>query len=302
MAMTEALVQRAEAATALDGIGDRLSQAVGKVMHRAPLSNAVGGTWLGHPLHPVLTDLPIGFWTSAFLLDIVGGRQGRRSAQLLVGLGVASAVPTAVAGLADWADTSGGTRRVGSVHAILNGLGLATFALSWRARRRGQHGLGVLWCFVGSAAATAAAALGGELVYRRGTGVDTNAFDPGPQDWTKASIVAPLDGVEGVLLEAEGVEVLAVERRADGADGSDERRLGRDRSPLQPSGRSAAGRDVPRRLRRLPLAPQRVPARRRFGRPRPGHHAAAGLRGPRDVDGAAPAATPQGPDLTLLSD
>ena len=221
MAMTEALVQRAEAATVLDGIGDRLSRAVGRVTHRAPLSNAVGGTWLGHPLHPVLTDLPIGFWTSAFVLDVVGRREGRRAAQLLVGLGVASAVPTAMAGLADWADTSGGTRRVGSVHAILNGLGLATFALSWRARRRGQHGLGVLWCFVGSAAATAAAALGGELVYRRGTGVDTNAFDPGPQDWARASIVAPLDGVDGVLLEADGMEVLAVERRPDAPDGSD---------------------------------------------------------------------------------
>ena len=52
------------------------------------------GTWLGHAVHPVLTDVVIGFWTSANVLDLVGGTTSRTAARRLVGLGVLSAVPT----------------------------------------------------------------------------------------------------------------------------------------------------------------------------------------------------------------
>jgi nitrite reductase/ring-hydroxylating ferredoxin subunit len=101
---------------------------------------------------------------------------------------VLSAVPTALSGLADWSDTSGRTRRVGIAHALLNSAGLVAFTLSWRARRRGHHGRGLLFTVAGSAAVNVAASLGGHLVYRTGTGVDVNAFEHGPKGWT------PLDG------------------------------------------------------------------------------------------------------------
>src|SRR5680860_21105 len=53
---------------------------------------------LGHSVHPLLTDLTLGCWISASILDLAGGAQERRAATLLVGSGLAAAVPTAIAG------------------------------------------------------------------------------------------------------------------------------------------------------------------------------------------------------------
>src|SRR5262245_54557616 len=157
----------------LDDFAERVSDAVAKVTHRPGVATLASGTWLGHPLHPVLTDVPIGCWTSAFMLDFVAPKRGRRAAQFFVGAGVMAAVPTALTGLSDWADTFGETRRIGAVHALVNLTATACFGLSWLARRRGHHFRGVLLSGVGSALATGGAALGGHLVYRTGTGVDT---------------------------------------------------------------------------------------------------------------------------------
>jgi|SRR4051795_1246428 len=94
---------------------------------------------LGHSLHPVLTDLTLGCWTSATLLDVVSGPASRHAASLLTSAGVAVAVPTAVAGAADWAEMTGSQRRVGAVHAP--GTDIATFLFigSQAARLRGRY-------------------------------------------------------------------------------------------------------------------------------------------------------------------
>ena len=178
----EPLVERIEAAEGLDAAASKIA---GTVARARPPSAAglLAGTWLGHPLHPVLTDLPIGCWTSAWCLDFIGGRQSRRAAQALVGLGVVTAVPTAITGLSDWADTEGETRRIGLVHATVNSVGLLCYALSWLSRRRGRHGMGVMLGMLGATAVTAGAHLGGHLVYRRGIGVDVNASAEVPDTW-----------------------------------------------------------------------------------------------------------------------
>jgi uncharacterized membrane protein len=121
------------------------------------------GDWLGHPIHPALTDLPIGFWTSAWVLDLVPG--GSRSARKLIGLGVLSAIPTAAAGAADWPRLSRSKDPAAVAH-LTGVLGAtALYALSWRARRRG-HGLrGFALAQLGAVAATAGAALGGHLAF-----------------------------------------------------------------------------------------------------------------------------------------
>ena len=111
MSALDSVIARLEQVEALDGVAERVSVAASYVTHLPPISSILSGTWIGHPLHPILTDLPIGSWTSAFVLDLVGGRRSRKAAQSLVGLGVLAAVPTALTGLADWADTGGGTRR-----------------------------------------------------------------------------------------------------------------------------------------------------------------------------------------------
>jgi nitrite reductase/ring-hydroxylating ferredoxin subunit/uncharacterized membrane protein len=212
MQMLENLARRVEGLRGLDPTAERVASAVAAVTHRPGVVDALSGTPLGHPLHPVLTDLPIGSWTSAFFLDLMGGRSSRRAAQLLVGLGVVSAVPTAMTGLADWADTVGGTRRLGVAHAAINSSALLLYAMSWGSRRRGHHGRGVVLGMLGATAATAAAYLGGHLVYRTGTGVDVNAARSDPADWTKAESASTVQDGAARCLTVDGTEVLATMR------------------------------------------------------------------------------------------
>jgi uncharacterized membrane protein len=124
------------------------------------------GEWLGHPLHPMLTDLPIGFWMSAGVLDLLGGKKSRRAAQRLVGLGLLAVPPTAASGLSDWSGIRDPrNRRVGAVHAAGNVVVALLYYRSWRARRRGHHFRGVLLSFAGATGAMATAYLGGHLAF-----------------------------------------------------------------------------------------------------------------------------------------
>ena len=102
------LGERLEATDAIDRVAEPVHQRLTAVLPSGPVKDVLHGVWLGHPLHPVLTDLPIGFWTSAVVLDLVGGRDARPAADALVGIGVAAALPTAATGLADWSDLDEG--------------------------------------------------------------------------------------------------------------------------------------------------------------------------------------------------
>lgn len=153
---------------------DRWSALLGRAS--APLARAAGvrrvllGQPAGHALHPVMTDLPLGMWTSAVVLDLLGGKDARPAARRLLGLGLAAALPTAATGLAEWRETSRPESRVGTVHAGLNTVGLALYAGSFLARRRGRHGAGVALALAGSAASGAAGYLGGHLTTVRKVG------------------------------------------------------------------------------------------------------------------------------------
>jgi nitrite reductase/ring-hydroxylating ferredoxin subunit/uncharacterized membrane protein len=211
MTVLDQVMQRIGQTNILDGPADRVSVAVSKVTHNAPVSTIVSGTWLGHPLHPVLTDVPIGAWSSALVLDLLGGRRSRRAAQSLVGVGVLGALPTALTGLADWVDTGAEARRLGIAHATLNSAALTFYTLSWRARRRGHHARGVALALGGATAVAAAATIGGHLVYRSGIGVDVNIFDTGPDEWTPIDDGStPLTGIEGMHVTAADADVLAL--------------------------------------------------------------------------------------------
>jgi len=120
---------------------------------------------LGHPLHPVLTDLPIGFWTSSWLLDTFGGERHARTAQLLTGLGLLAALPTALAGLGDLHAMKGGARRVAVVHVAANTAALALFFGSWIVGRRERRRTAVTLSWLGATAATVGGYLGGQLAF-----------------------------------------------------------------------------------------------------------------------------------------
>ncbi len=166
------LVERIDAASGLDRVAEPIQRGVAAAMGDGSRS-LLNGEWLGHPLHPLLTDLPIGFWTSAWVLDLVGGQKTRPAAELLVALGVLSALPTAASGAADWSGLQGPGRRSGLVHAVANATATTLYAMSFVARRRGRHGRGVMLGMAGAAAATVGGYLGGHLTYGLGAGVDT---------------------------------------------------------------------------------------------------------------------------------
>src|SRR5947209_6330335 len=96
-----AWTERLEGASALDPVIRAVQPLADDLVADPNRRNLLRGTWLGHALHPPLTDVPIGFWTSAVVLDLLGGAQARPAARRLVGLGVLSAIPTAVTGWAE---------------------------------------------------------------------------------------------------------------------------------------------------------------------------------------------------------
>jgi nitrite reductase/ring-hydroxylating ferredoxin subunit/uncharacterized membrane protein len=156
------------------------------------------GRWLGHPLHPVLTDLPIGMWSGSLLLDLVGAS---KSAGVLSAVGSAAAMGATVTGLADWTDTVGRDRRLGILHGLLNVGGLSLQVLSLGARLRRRKGSAMFLSAAGMTVSTAAAYLGGELVFGRGWMVNHDAWVSGPESWTR---VAAADEVtEGTAKPAQ---------------------------------------------------------------------------------------------------
>jgi uncharacterized membrane protein len=158
------LAQAVEGAGALDAVASTIRPLADALTADPARRDLLRGTWLGHALHPLMTDLPIGFWTAAGVLDLVGGRESRRAAELLTGLGVVVAVPTATTGWAEFAAL--GTdrdRRTASAHAIGNGIAIWCYAGSWMARRRGNWATGVALGLAGASVASAAGFLGGHL-------------------------------------------------------------------------------------------------------------------------------------------
>jgi uncharacterized membrane protein len=166
-----ATVQRLEADARLDEAAERLHDLAGRVADGSR-GEALRGNWLGHAFHPFLTDFPLGCWISAGILDLVGGKSSRQAAQRLVGFGLLMVPPTVASGLAEYATIDAApARRVGAVHAAGNGIVAGCYLCSWRARRRGHHGKGVMWALMGGALAWFTGYLGGHLSFGRGVGV-----------------------------------------------------------------------------------------------------------------------------------
>ncbi|WP_282692547.1 Rieske (2Fe-2S) protein [Streptomyces sp. CC208A] len=184
-------MDRLEKSPRADGLADALRGTV----RRLPLGAArdgLHGRWLGHPVHPLLVQFPLGAWLSAAVLDLVPG--GQRAARLLVGAGLAGAGPTALAGWVDWAEMRRPQLRVGLVHAAANNVGVICYAVSLTARCRGHHRRGRLWGFGGLAAVSVGGALGGHLAYRQAAGTNHAEQVPAltPPGWHPVAALADL--------------------------------------------------------------------------------------------------------------
>jgi nitrite reductase/ring-hydroxylating ferredoxin subunit/uncharacterized membrane protein len=210
---TESLIAAIERTRSLDTVGKKLGVAVASVVRPGRAKDLLAGTWLGHPLHPVLTDVPIGAWTSASVLDLMGGAQARRAADALVGVGVLAAVPTAATGLSDLADVVDPQERsLGTAHALGNVTALALYGGSWLARRRGRRRAGMRLAMLGAAAMTGAGFIGGHLAFRKGIGVDQTLFRGRIEDWTPVLEELELPEAKARRVRAGGTEILLYRR------------------------------------------------------------------------------------------
>lgn len=163
------LVHRLESETALDrpiAVIDRLT----RPLDAPALSRLLRGAWMGHALHPLLTDFPLGCWMSATLLDLFGGRRSRPAAQGLVAFGVATALPTVASGIVEWRRTASPDRRVGVVHATFNAAATACYVRSMPPRARGHGFRAAGWSVTGGLLATVGGYLGGHLSLARKVG------------------------------------------------------------------------------------------------------------------------------------
>ncbi len=154
----------------LDLLASSLRPIANFVTKSDQVRTALRSRLLGHALHPLLTDLPIGFWTSALTLDVLSPHRGESASQCLTGLGILAAVPTAATGIAEWSDTEKEDARIGVVHALSNSAALTAFTASYFARRSGRLGWGRALGFLGGAAMAVGGYLGGHLAISRKVG------------------------------------------------------------------------------------------------------------------------------------
>lgn len=185
----------------------------------------LNGSWLGHPLHPLLTDVPVGAWTAAILLDLLAlvfHMPTGRASSVAVGLGVAAALAAACAGVMDWIDVNPPEKAVGAVHAALNTTATVLFVVSLVIR--GKHAWHVTTsafavALAGYLVLTLGAFLGGAMVYRMGVMINRNAYRSGPEQFLSALPSAELSdgaprramvGEEPVLLVRRGEQIFAL--------------------------------------------------------------------------------------------
>jgi len=179
------------------------------------------GVWFEVPLHPVLTDVPIGSWTAAIVfdgLDLVSGRKAmRNAADASLAVGVAGGFVSAAVGLSDWRYLKGGSRRMGMAHALLNSAGLLLNTGSLLLRATGRRNAGRLAFLAGYSLNGMGAHLGGELSYKYGLRVNRNAFEAtGPHDYVPVLDEAELSGSELRHVEVDGAGVLLSRSEKDG--------------------------------------------------------------------------------------
>jgi nitrite reductase/ring-hydroxylating ferredoxin subunit/uncharacterized membrane protein len=164
-------------------------------------------------LHPALTDVPVGSWTAALIFDgldsATGSRAMKNAADASLAVGVVGALAAATAGLSDWRYLSGGSRRMGVAHGLLNTIALLLNVISLVLRAAGRRNAGRLAFLAGYSISGAAAHLGGELSYNYGLRVNRNVFQgSGPDGFTPVldEEELPQDGMRRV--EADGAGIL----------------------------------------------------------------------------------------------
>jgi nitrite reductase/ring-hydroxylating ferredoxin subunit/uncharacterized membrane protein len=195
-----------------DPLAARLQPLIRRAVSAPPVRNFLDGVWLGAPLHPALTDVPVGAWTTALLLDSGSALSGDEAlgaaADRALAVGTIAAVPTAVTGLNDMRDLMGQSRRIAMVHALLNVLGVSLSTASLAYRRAGRRGLARGLSGLGFLTSSTAAHLGGKLSFALGTRVNRTVGQTVPGSFVPVLDAADLQGDELHRVDVDGVPVL----------------------------------------------------------------------------------------------
>lgn len=203
------------------------SQNVADAIHSTVLDNAparhvadaLHGSWLGHPLHPALVHIPIGSWALSALFDAfevaTGDHHAGQTADTLITIGAAAAVPTALAGMADYSAIKQDATTLAAAHGALNSVGLGLYLLSLKARRSGNRGRGRFFSALALGCVAASASLGGDLVYRKRVGVNHSPEPEGPQQWTDVLDISNLEPGTAQRVEVDGNPVMLYRNEND---------------------------------------------------------------------------------------
>ncbi len=199
----------------LEPIADSMQQSIHKIYSGPPqgwrrkLKDILNGTWLGHPVHPAITDIPIGSWTATLVLDTIW--LFTESDEMAVGadatllLGLLGSVGAAATGFTNWVDIDGADRRTGIFHALLNSSVTASNLTSYLLRRVGMRRTAILLSGIGYMVAGYSASLGGEISYAKGIGVNHTAWEGGSDDYRPVLKESELPENKLVRVDASGI-------------------------------------------------------------------------------------------------
>lgn len=201
---------------------ERLQKAVDKALYcggsesAQKIRNFLNGTWLGEPLHVVLTDAPIGAWAGALLFDclelITRRQEFALAADTSIIVGLVGAAGAAMTGVTDWSDVDPPARRIGMIHGLLNVGATAIFAASFVLRKKKHRTAGRISAVLGIAVMTYAAQLGGEMVYGHRVGVDRTDGETFPEQFVRVMPESALENDKPIRAEHGGVPILLVRR------------------------------------------------------------------------------------------
>jgi nitrite reductase/ring-hydroxylating ferredoxin subunit/uncharacterized membrane protein len=209
-------------ASAAQPIDEKLQKGLDKALYAngnpvaQQLRNFLNGTWLGEPLHVVLTDIPVGAWTVAMVFDGLDMALDRRefavAADTSIAIGLLGAAGAAATGVTDWSDVDPPARRTGLIHGLINIGGTALFLTSLILRKKGSRAAGRIFAALGYGVMSYAAHLGGKLVYEHRVGVDRTAGEVFPDAFTAVLRESELADEKPTRAVHDGVPILLVRR------------------------------------------------------------------------------------------
>jgi nitrite reductase/ring-hydroxylating ferredoxin subunit/uncharacterized membrane protein len=205
-------VDRLENAGHLDPVVNAVRNIVRSALRPQALRDLLHGVWLGHPLHPALTDIPIGTWTAAAVLDALPGTGS--AATSLIATGCIGYVPTIMTGWNDWSELDERQQRVGLVHAAGGAIAFSCYVASLTARAQGRTVRGKAWAYTGLTLVSATGYLGGHLAYRQAAGVNhvDAVVQMFPSGWHDIGRLEDFPDADLAQRSVEGIGLVVVRR------------------------------------------------------------------------------------------